>query len=46
MAILTYACMQIDLFAEIVRTTTYEVETELSFYEWTNTNRLLGADID
>jgi hypothetical protein len=30
----------------VVRTTFYEVETELMQYEWQNTNRLLGHDFD
>lgn len=38
--------MQIELFAEVVRTPFYAVDTELRAYEWYNTNKLLGVDVD
>ena len=43
MAILTQACMQIREFRKVVKTTVYEVETRCNFYEWQNTNMLLGG---
>lgn len=46
MAILSQQCMKNEVFAEVVRTPFYEVETELMQYEWQNTNRLLGHDFD
>ena len=46
MALLAYNCMQCTVFAEVVKTPYYEMETALSFYEWTNTNKLLGVDFD
>jgi D-alanyl-D-alanine carboxypeptidase len=45
-AILSYQCMQNDVFTTVVKTPFYEVETELAVYEWQNTNRLLGYDFD
>ena len=30
----------------MVKTPFYELETNLMFYEWTNTNKLLGCDDD
>jgi len=38
--------MQIHLFAEIVRTPFYTLNTPLRSYEWYNTNKLLGVDLD
>ena len=34
MAILTFNCMQKEIFAEVVKTQFYEVETEHANYEW------------
>lgn len=45
-ALLSYHCMQIDVFCEVVKTPYFEVETSENFYEWQNTNRLLGFDFD
>lgn len=45
-AILTFKCMQIQFFAQIVKTPYYSVETPLRSYEWYNTNKLLGVDVD
>jgi D-alanyl-D-alanine carboxypeptidase len=38
--------MELDAFKEVVITPFYEVETEENYYEWQNTNRLLGVDFD
>jgi len=46
MAILTQRCMTIPLLAQIVKTLTYEFQTEKRLYEWVNTNKLLGVDFD
>jgi D-alanyl-D-alanine carboxypeptidase len=46
MAILSYHCMQNEVFTEVVKTPYFELETEKNFYEWQNTNRLLGFDFD
>lgn len=34
MAILSYHCMQSEVFSEVVKTPYYEVQTELAYYEW------------
>jgi D-alanyl-D-alanine carboxypeptidase len=44
MALLTYYCMQIAEFRQVVVTSTIEVETSMTSYEWSNTNLLLGHD--
>jgi|LauGreDrversion4_2_1035121.scaffolds.fasta_scaffold171047_1 D-alanyl-D-alanine carboxypeptidase len=38
--------MQIEKFALIVKTPYYSFETPLRYYEWQNTNKLLGLDFD
>lgn len=38
--------MQIEVFAKVVKTPYYFFETPRRYYEWINTNKLLGVDFD
>ena len=38
--------MQIQIFAKVVKTPFYSLDTQLRSYEWYNTNKLLGVDFD
>jgi serine-type D-Ala-D-Ala carboxypeptidase (penicillin-binding protein 5/6) len=41
MAILTYNCMQVQIFTEVVKSPSFTCQSKLKVYEWQNTNKLL-----
>lgn len=46
MAIVTNRCMYMEQFRNVVKTKCYEAKTDLKTYQWQNTNKLLGCDLN